>query len=327
MSEGQRVGFGIVYGFQGFDTDGLVAEARHAEALGFDLFCVADHLHGANPTPEPWTALTWIAAVTDRIGVMTNVLGLPYRAPAVTGKMAETLDRLSRGRLVLGLGTGGYDREFSAFGLAERSPGQKVGALSEAIQIIRGLWREPGFSFEGEHFRTRDARIEPRPAHPIPIWLGSYGPRALRLTGAVADGWVPSLGRLSLDEAVTMRSAVRIAAQDAGRDPDEITCAANLIVDFTRDGRPNPDGPRISGTSEVIARRLILIGRAGFTFQNIVLADADARDRFAAEVMPAVRDELTRLGRRVAGPAGGGPDGAGPRHLLLTLVDPDGGQR
>jgi alkanesulfonate monooxygenase SsuD/methylene tetrahydromethanopterin reductase-like flavin-dependent oxidoreductase (luciferase family) len=136
---GQRAGFGIIHGFQGFDADGLIAEARHAESLGFDLFCVADHLHGGNPTPEPWTALTWIAAMIEHIGVMTNVLGLPYRTPTVTAKMAETLDRLSGDRLVLGLGTGGYDREFSAFGLAERSPGQKVGALSEAILIICGL--------------------------------------------------------------------------------------------------------------------------------------------------------------------------------------------
>jgi len=77
--------------------------------------------------------------------------------------MAETLDRLSGSRLILGLGTGGYDGEFSAFRLSQRTPGQKVSALGEAVQIICGLWREPTFSFEGEHFRTRDARIEPKP--------------------------------------------------------------------------------------------------------------------------------------------------------------------
>ena len=125
---------------------------------------------------------------------MPNVLGLPYRAPAVTAKMAETLDRLSGGRLVVGLGTGGYDAEFAAFGLAQRTPGRKVAALGEAVQIIRGLWREPGFTFSGEHFATAGARIEPRPAHPIPLWLGTYGPRALAITGTLADGWVPSLG-------------------------------------------------------------------------------------------------------------------------------------
>jgi probable F420-dependent oxidoreductase len=292
---GRRIGFGIIYGFQSFDSDRLIAEAQHAESLGFDLFCVADHLHGAQPTPEPWTALTWIAAVTERIGVMPNVLGLPYRAPAVTAKMAEALDRLSGGRLVLGLGTGGYDEEFSAFGLSQRTPGQKVTALGEATQIIRGLWREPGFSFEGEHFRTRDARIEPKPAHPIPVWLGTYGPRALRMTGALADGWVPSLGRLDLEQAAAMRAAVRAAAEAAGRDPDEITCAANLMVDFTPNGSAGrSDGQRIAGPSEAVAERLIVIGHTGFTFLNVALADADARERFAAEVMPPVRYELAR---------------------------------
>jgi probable F420-dependent oxidoreductase len=293
---GQRVGFGIIHGFQAFDASRLVAEAQHAETLGFDLFSVADHLHGADPTPEPWTALTWIAAVTERITVMTNVLGLPYRAPAVTAKMAETLDRLSGGRLVLGLGTGGYDAEFEAFGLARRTPGQKVTALGEATQIIRGLWREPGFSFDGEHFRARDARIEPKPAHPIPIWLGAYGPRALQMTGGLADGWVPSLGRLDLDQAVAMRATVRAAAQAAGRNPDHITCAANLIVDFTSDGPPgSPGGQRVTGDSAAIAGQLIGIGHAGFTFLNVALADADARRRFAAEVMPLVRTELAGI--------------------------------
>jgi probable F420-dependent oxidoreductase len=290
---GQRIGFGIIYGFQPFDSGRLIAEAQHAESLGFDLFCVADHLHGAYRTPEPWTALTWVAAVTEQIGVMTNVLGLPYRAPAVTAKMAETLDRLSGGRLVLGLGTGGYDGEFSAFGLSQRTPGQKVTALGEAVQIIRGLWRDPSFSFEGEHFRAHDARIEPKPAHPIPVWLGAYGPRALRMTGAVADGWVPSLGRVDLEQASAMRATVRAAAEAAGRSPDEITCAANLIVDFTPNGpSASPDGPRIAGHSEAIAERLIVIGRSGFTFLNVALADAEARHRFAAEVMPLVRSEL-----------------------------------
>jgi alkanesulfonate monooxygenase SsuD/methylene tetrahydromethanopterin reductase-like flavin-dependent oxidoreductase (luciferase family) len=296
---GQQVGFGLIYGFQPFAADRLIAEARDAESLGFDLFCVADHLHGAHPTPEPWTALSWIAAVTERIAVMPDVLGLPYRAPAVTAKMAETLDRLSGGRLVLGLGTGGYDGEFAAFGLAKRTPGQKVAALGEAVQIIRGLWREPDFSFSGEHFATTGARIEPRPAHPIPLWLGTYGPRALAMTGALADGWVPSLGRLDLDQAVAMRAAVRASAEAAGRDPDQITCAANLIVAFTPD-RPaaSQDGQlrdgQLRGDGKTIAERLIGIGRAGFTFFNVALADADARRRFAAEVIPLVRAELAR---------------------------------
>lgn len=236
----QPVGFGIIHGFYDFDPDRLVEEARHAEALGFDAFSLADHLHTEHPTLEPWTALTWVAAATQRIELMSNVLGLPYRPPAVTAKMAETLDRLSGGRLVLGLGVGGYDHEFSSFGLAERTPGQKVSALGEAVQIIRGLWNEPAVSYEGQHFQVREARIEPKPAHPIPIWLGAYGPRALKLTGAIADGWIPSLGRLEFDQALAMRLAVRASAQAAWRDPTRSPAPPTWSWPSTRAGLPHP---------------------------------------------------------------------------------------
>src|SRR5436309_16069779 len=98
-----------------------VGDARHAEALGFDFVSCSDHLHGTYPTFETWTMLAWIAASTSRIRIATNVLGLPYRPPAVVAKMAETFDRLSGGRVILGLGGGGSDEEFRAFGLAERT--------------------------------------------------------------------------------------------------------------------------------------------------------------------------------------------------------------
>jgi probable F420-dependent oxidoreductase len=298
---GQQVGFGIVFGFGLVDPQRLVTDVRQAEALGFDMVSFPDHLHGERPSVEPWTALTWAAAATERIAVMPNVLALPYRAPAVTAKMAETLDRLSAGRLVLGLGAGGYDAEFAAFGLAERTPGQKVDALAEALRIVRGLWHDPSVTFDGTHYHAREARIEPRPERPIPVWLGSYGPRGLRLTGALADGWIPSLGRRDLDQLRAMRTEVRAAAEAAGRDPDEITCAVNLVVTFGEPGdRDTPSAVGsgavwrpVSGGSEAIAERLIGVIQAGFTFLNVVLNDPADRERFASEVIPAVRREIT----------------------------------
>lgn len=300
---GQRAGFGVVQGLGTTDPERLVHDARQAEALGFDMFCIADHLHGDHPTIEPWTALTWAAAATTTIEVMPNVLGLPYRAPAVTAKMAETLDRLSAGRLVLGLGTGGYDAEFTAFGLAERTPGQKVEALAEALRIVKGLWSEPAFSHEGAHFSVRQARVEPKPQHQIPVWLGSYGPRSLQLTGALADGWIPSLGRIGLDQLRVMRAQVREAAEAAGRDADDITCAVNLVVTF--DATADQDASSaaassgmvwrpVSGDSETIAERLIEVAQAGFTFFNLIPNGPGCLERFAAEVMPAVRREAAR---------------------------------
>jgi probable F420-dependent oxidoreductase len=293
---GQRAGVGIIGGFDGFDAGRLVEDVCQAEALGFDMFSLADHLHGEHPTLEPWTALTWAAAATERIEVMSNVLALPYRSPAVVAKMAETLDRLSAGRLVLGLGTGRYDGEFAAFGLAGRTPGQKVSALGEAVRIIRGLWNGPAVSYEGTHFRVRGARIEPGPSHPVPIWLGAYGPRALRLAGELADGWIPSLERLEYRQALAMRATVRASAEAAGRDPDEITCAANLIVILTKTGGGQPHAARqpLTGNAESIAERLVAAFRDGFTFLNVGFTQPGHRELFASDVMPLLRNETAR---------------------------------
>lgn len=281
--------FGVEVGFE-FDPGGLVERARRSEALGFDLFSLSDHLHAERPTYEPWTALTWVASATERLTVLTNVLGLPYRPPAVTAKMAETLDRLSGGRLVLGLGTGGYEGEFAAFGLATRRPGEKVAALGEAVRLMRSLWTDTAVSFAGDHFRADGARIEPKPAHGIPIWLGTYGPRALRVTGALADGWIPSFPRLSLDDAAAMRDVVRAGAREAGRDPDDVTCACNLIV--TLDDARSPTPQRVAGGSQAVAEQLAAIVRAGFTVLQVVFTEPEQDERFAHEVIPVVRREL-----------------------------------
>src|SRR5215467_8852258 len=145
-----------------------VTEALHAEHLGFDVVTLhGDVLHGSNPSFELWTLLGWVAAHTSSIRVAPVVLALPHRHPAVLAKMAETLDRLSGGRLILVLGAGGPMNEpaYRALGLASRSPDAKVEALAEAIEILRGLWSTSGFSYPGKHFGTEGATIEPKPAH------------------------------------------------------------------------------------------------------------------------------------------------------------------
>ncbi|MDP8959321.1 MAG: LLM class flavin-dependent oxidoreductase, partial [Actinomycetota bacterium] len=93
-----------------------VAEGRRAEQLGFDFVSASDHLHGRSPTYEPWTMLSWVAAATRGIRMATRVLAVPHRHPAVLAKMAESFDRLSEGRLILGLGGGAVDEEFRALG-------------------------------------------------------------------------------------------------------------------------------------------------------------------------------------------------------------------
>ncbi|HEX6508870.1 MAG TPA: LLM class flavin-dependent oxidoreductase, partial [Chloroflexota bacterium] len=205
-------------------------DARLAEVLGFEFLQVTDHLNTRHGNFETWTLLSWVAAQTSRIELGPNVLGLPYRSPAVIAKMSESLDRLTGGRTTLGLGAGGADAEFAAFGLTVRSANEKVEALREAILIIRGLWKETTFSFAGRHFQTDEAQIEPKAERRIPIYIGAYGPRMLALVGELADGWSPSAAYAPLPRAIEMRERVREAAREAGRDPDSIVCQYNVAV-------------------------------------------------------------------------------------------------
>ncbi len=267
-----------------------VADARRAEALGFDFVSASDHLHGGRPTYEPWTMLSWIAAATSRIQVATRVLGVPYRPPPVVAKMAETLDRLSGGRLILGLGGGYADQEFRAFGLGVRAPRDKVDGLEEAVRIARGLWSQRRFTFQGRLYRTDQAELQPKPARRIPIWLGTYGPRALAVTGRLADGWIPSLGFAPPEQVVAMRARVLAAARAAGRDPAAITCCYNLEVRVDERGDTRP--AVVSGPPAAVAERLLGFVELGFAALNLVPAGpgtGEQVERLAREVVPVVR--------------------------------------
>jgi probable F420-dependent oxidoreductase len=267
-----------------------VGIAQRAEELGFDFISASDHLHGDSPTFEPWTMLAWIAARTSRIRVASRVLAVPYRHPPVVAKMAETLDRLSGGRLILGLGGGYSDEEFHAFGLGVRPPREKIEGLEEAIRVVRGLWSEPSFSFDGRLYRTDGARIEPKPDHRIPIWLGTYGNRALDVTGRLADGWIPSLGFAPPDRVTVMRERVLAAARRAGREPEEITCAYNVEIRVDEHGGAPPTV--VSGPPNAVVERLLGFLRMGFTAMNFMPqgpAPDEQAERLATEVLPALR--------------------------------------
>ncbi|GAA0898328.1 LLM class F420-dependent oxidoreductase [Virgisporangium ochraceum] len=254
--------------------EGPVALARAAEDLGFDFVSASDHPAGTDPSYETWTMLAFVAAGTGRIGIATRVLGVPYRPPAMVAKMAETLDRLSGGRLVLGLGGGASDDEFRQLGLHVPTPREKVVGLEEAVAVIRGLWSQKDFTYTGTLFRTENATVEPKPERRIPIWFGTFGPRALELTGRVADGWIPSLGYAPAEELPRMRRRVLDAAERAGRDPSTITTALNLDLD---------DG--LDRLEDLIAQ--------GFTTLNFKVAPGPDRaeriERLATEVLPPLR--------------------------------------
>lgn len=266
-----------------------VGEARRAEELGFDLVAVWDHPHGEHPSFEAWTFMTWIAANTNRIRVASNVLSLPFRLPALIAKMSESLDRLSGERLILGLGAGAADREFAAYGAPVRPPAEKIAALEEALAVIRGIWTEPSFTYDGKYYRNEDARLEPKPTRVIPVWIGAYGPRALDLTGRLGDGWIPSMAYLPPGEAPAAIARVRSAAERAGRDPDALDYAYNVGVRIG--GPPAPDPTRqIAGEPGEVVERLLELVDLGFGVLNLSIGGRreEQMELLAAEVLPRV---------------------------------------
>ena len=270
-----------------------VADAKRAEDSGFDFVSSNDHPGAADPNFETWTMLTWMAARTSRIKVASRVLGVPYRSPAIVAKMAESLDRLSDGRLILGLGGGSSDDEFRAFGLNVPSPREKVEALEEAIHVTRGLWSGPSFSYNGQHYRTEAAKLEPKPRHRIPIWLGSYGPRALAVTGRAADGWIPTLELAPPERVPAMRDRIHAAAEAAGRDPGDVTLVYNIDI---RVGRASDLPPHVLvGPSDALVETLsgfLGLGFRAFNFYPVGPGYHDQVEQLGRDIVPNVRAAL-----------------------------------
>jgi alkanesulfonate monooxygenase SsuD/methylene tetrahydromethanopterin reductase-like flavin-dependent oxidoreductase (luciferase family) len=213
------------------DPDATVETIMTADRAGLDLVGVQDHPYQRRFL-DTWTLLSYAAGRTERVRLVPDVVNIPLRLPSVLAKSAASLDLLSGGRVELGVGAGAFWEGIEAMGGRGLTPGQSVDALEEAIQILRGFWSgERSVTFEGEHHHVRGAKPGPPPAHPIGIWVGAYGPRMLRLTGRLGDGWLPSLGgRFMGDEDVPrMHAAVDEGASAAGRDPSEIERAVNVM--------------------------------------------------------------------------------------------------
>ena len=255
----------------------LLSIAQEAERLGLDYIAVQDHPYQRRFV-DTWTLLSMIAASTSRIGLFPDV-----------AKAAASIDLLSGGRFELGLGAGGFWDAIEAYGGPRRSPGAALEALSEAIEVIRKVWSgERNLRFEGKHYRLHGAHSGPLPAHPIGIWLGVTGPRALNLTGQVADGWVPSF-RGDLKKIADMTKRLDEAAAKAGRDPSSIRRILNVNGVIT-DGPSNGmlQGPVDQWTEELTT----LATTYGFdTF--IFWGEGEGQlQKFAEEVVPAVRAEV-----------------------------------
>jgi alkanesulfonate monooxygenase SsuD/methylene tetrahydromethanopterin reductase-like flavin-dependent oxidoreductase (luciferase family) len=282
--------FGVGVPTSATPGDDPVGFAQEAERLDYDFVSAADHPCGSNPSYETATMLTWIAARTSRIKVASRVLAMPFRRPAMVAKLAASLDLLSCGRLILGLGAGYSDEEISALGGPVLSPGEKVDGLAEAIQVIRGAWTQSGYTQHGHHHSVRDLEMEPKPTRPIPVWLGTLGPRALAVTGRLADGWIPSLGYMPIEELPAMRRRIDTAAEAAGRRPDDIRGILNASIRIDADAQPQPD--LITGSAKQVVSQLRDFLRLGFTGFNFIVSGPGRTahmQRIAEEVLPVLR--------------------------------------
>jgi alkanesulfonate monooxygenase SsuD/methylene tetrahydromethanopterin reductase-like flavin-dependent oxidoreductase (luciferase family) len=213
--------------------------------------------------------MAFVLAHTDRISVFPDVANLPLRPPRMLAKAAASLDRLSGGRFELGLGAGASWEGIEAMGGRRLSPRQSVDALEQAIVEIRDFWKAEG-KFDG-----------PPPAHEIGIWLGAYKPRMLRITGALADGWIPSQSYLPPEQVPQAMQSIDDAAAAEGRDPKEIRRIYNLITD-------EPPVP------EQIADFATELGFDSFVFSP---QDAHELEQLAHDVIPAVREDVARRRR------------------------------
>ncbi len=223
--------------------ENLVRLARHAEALGFDSVWVADHLvvpietasvypfdARDTPTParldglvefyEPLVTLAYLAAATTRVRLGVSVYVLPYRNPVVTAKLVATLDALSGGRVIFGVGVGWLREEFAAVGADARQRGR---VTDEYLEVCRRLWRDDVAAFAGDHYRLPAVRTGPKPAQRPwpPIWIGGNSAAARRRAVALGDGL--HLIDCRPDEIPAARTALRTALAATGRSPDSCT--------------------------------------------------------------------------------------------------------
>lgn len=289
-SYGHDLQFGIFASPVAEPTEHAVELSVIAEEAGLDLVTFQDHPY--NPQfLDTWTLIAYAAARTSRIHLSGNVLNLPLRDPVMLARSVATLDRLSGGRIELGLGAGAFWDGIGAMGGKKRSAGQSIEALSEGIELIRALWNDDdatSLSFEGDHYRVEGERRGPAPAHEVGIWIGAYKPRILRLTGQVADGWLPSLGYLpeGPPSLTAMNAEINAAAIAAGRQPSDIRRMLNINGRIQQQERGLFQGP-----PEAWARQIVELER-DYGISTFILATDDPATTavFGTVIAPLARE-------------------------------------
>ena len=258
--------------------------ARLAEEVGLDSLWVGDHLlyrfgDGTTRGPwEAWTLLAGLAAATDRIALGPLVASTSFHAPAMLAKLAATVDEISGGRLILGLGAGWNEVEYRAFGFAFD---QRISRFEEAFTIVRTLLREGAIDFDGRFYQARDCELVPRGPRPggPPLLIGSSGERMLRITMPYVDAWNAWYADTGNDPdgVAALRERVDAACRDAGRDPAAVERTVAVLVRFPGGtGRVQGDSDRpavaaLEGPPDVLAEAFRAYRREGIGHLQLVL--------------------------------------------------------
>ena len=237
-----RLGFSLLNNWGIEDAQALVGLASRAEELGFDSVWVHDHVFnvghvfdriGGRPYYEPLTLLSFVSARTQRVRLGTSVLVLPYHNPIRLAKAAATLDVLSGGRLILGVGVGAIEQEMQAMGSAFKERGAFT---DEAIAVMRALWTEEDPRFDGTYSRFAGMKFSPKPLQKpsIPVVIGGVSRAAIRRAARLGDGWQPlGLSPEALGPAIaSLRQEARACGRDVARIP--VSIAMSLAASTPR---------------------------------------------------------------------------------------------
>ncbi len=309
MSAGGRVQFAIaipqIFSRPHADLAALQTFLGRADALGYHSVWVQEQMLGVASSLEPVTLLAYAAALTRRVRLGSAVLLTPLRSPVQLAKSLASLDQLSGGRLIAGIGLGGNTRIYPAFGLA---PEHRVGRFTEGLELMKRLWTQDRVTFEGRFWKLENAAMAPKPIqkpHP-PIWFGGHHPQALARAVALGDGFIGA-GSSSTPDFTTQVAHVRRGLEEAKRDPAGFAIAKRVYLLIDPDRRRGLERLRewfgwfygkaaladqvavVGGVDECLeGLRAVRAAGAALILLNPVFDELECVERFAQELVPGV---------------------------------------
>jgi probable F420-dependent oxidoreductase len=292
----------------------LIQAAQQAESLGYDSVWSADRIiipweikttypyskeatfivPPDRPFFDPLTCLAFLAGCTETIQLGMSVMVLPYRHPLYWAKIATTIDQLSMGRLIMGVGVGWMEEEFAAMGALFKERGK---VSDEQLTLLGRLWRDERVTFHGKYYQIDNIAFSPKPYQSprIPIWVGGEGKQAQRRAGTYGDAWFPYFVRITPKELAARFDNVRRFADMAGRNPDDITFACCLPIELTRETVPQEEN-YLRGSSEQVANAIknfqaVGVAHMGLQFMVPHYPEREKQiERFAKEAVPLLRN-------------------------------------